>query len=232
MGDAQAGDYVCRVGRPVTYWFGVVEGLLKMSSDSADGQTMTFTGVPPGGWFGEGTALKREVYRYNIQALRRSVVAGIPVDTFHWLLDHSIGFNRFVMNQLNERLGQFIAAREIDRMNTPELRVARNLASLFNPVLYPGVGEVLREEFLAPLSLSVNALALALRVPATRIHEIVKERRGISPDTAERLARYFGGDAASWLSLQASFDLKTLPTRDEILQGVQPRDLSKRIASA
>jgi CRP/FNR family cyclic AMP-dependent transcriptional regulator len=48
------------------------------------------------------------------------------------------------MNQLNERLGQFIAAREIDRMNTPELRVARNLASLFNPVLYPGVGEVLR----------------------------------------------------------------------------------------
>ena len=144
VGDAQAGDYVCRIGRPITYWFGVVEGLLKMSSDSADGQTMTFTGVPPGGWFGEGTALKREVYRYNIQALRRSVVAGIPVDTFHWLLDHSIGFNRFVMNQLNERLGQFIAAREIDRMNTPELRVARNLASLFNPVLYPGVGEVLR----------------------------------------------------------------------------------------
>ena len=120
VGDAQAGDYVCRVGRPVTYWFGVVEGLLKMSSDSADGQTMTFTGVPPGGWFGEGTALKREVYRYNIQALRRSVVAGIPVDTFHWLLDHSIGFNRFVMNQLNERLGQFIAARETDRMNTPD----------------------------------------------------------------------------------------------------------------
>ncbi len=105
---------------------------------------MTFTGVPPGGWFGEGTALKREVYRYNIQALRKSVVAGLPVDTFHWLLDHSIGFNRFVMNQLNERLGQFIAAREIDRMNKPELRVARNLASLFNPVLYPGVGEVLR----------------------------------------------------------------------------------------
>jgi CRP/FNR family cyclic AMP-dependent transcriptional regulator len=144
MGDAQAGDYVCRIGRPITYWFGVVEGLLKMSSDNAAGQTMTFTGVPPGGWFGEGTALKREVYRYNIQALRKSVVAGLPVDTFHWLLDHSIGFNRFVMNQLNERLGQFIAAREIDRMNKPELRVARNLASLFNPVLYPGVGEVLR----------------------------------------------------------------------------------------
>jgi CRP/FNR family transcriptional regulator, cyclic AMP receptor protein len=144
VGDALPGDHVCRIGRPVTYWFGVVDGLLKMSSDNEQGQTMTFTGVPPGGWFGEGTALKREVYRYNIQALRKSVVAGLPIDTFHWLLDHSIGFNRFVMNQLNERLGQFIAAREIDRMNNPDLRVARNLAALFNPVLYPGVGEVLR----------------------------------------------------------------------------------------
>lgn len=144
VSDAMPGDYVCRVGRPVTYWFGVIEGLLKMSSDNEQGQTMTFTGVPPGGWFGEGTALKRESYRYNIQALRKSVVAGLPVDTFHWLLDHSIGFNRFVMNQLNERLGQFIAAREIDRMNNPDLRVARSLAALFNPVLFPGVGDVLR----------------------------------------------------------------------------------------
>jgi CRP-like cAMP-binding protein len=144
ISDAQPGDYVCRTGRPVTYWFGVVEGLLKMSTDNAEGQTMTFTGVPPGGWFGEGTALKREVYRYNIQALRKSMVAGLHVDTFHWLLDHSIGFNRFVMNQLNERLGQFIAAREIDRMANPNIRVARSLAALFNPVLYPGLGTVLR----------------------------------------------------------------------------------------
>lgn len=144
VGDALPGDYVCRTGRPVTYWFGVVDGLLKMSSDTVDGNTMTFTGVPPGGWFGEGTALKRESYKYNIQALRKSTVAGLSVDTFHWLLDHSIGFNRFVMNQINERLGQFIAALEIDRMTNPDVRVARSLAALFNPVLYPGVGEVLR----------------------------------------------------------------------------------------
>jgi CRP/FNR family transcriptional regulator, cyclic AMP receptor protein len=142
--DAAPGDYVARMGRPVTYWFGVVDGLLKMSSDNAQGQTMTFTGVPPGGWFGEGTALKRESYRYNIQPLRKSLVAGLHVDTFHWLLDHSIAFNRFIMNQLNERLGQFIAAREIDRLTNPDVRVARSLAALFNPVLYPGVGAVLR----------------------------------------------------------------------------------------
>ncbi len=142
--DASAGEYLCRTGRPVTYWFGVVSGLLKMSSENAEGQTMTFTGIPPGGWFGEGTALKRENYRYNIQTLRKSAVAGLHVDTFHWLLDHSIGFNRFVMNQLNERLGQFIAAREIDRMSNPDVRVARSLAALFNPVLYPGGGALLR----------------------------------------------------------------------------------------
>lgn len=144
VGDALPGDFVCRAGRPVTYWFGVIEGLLKMSSDNEQGHTMTFTGVPPGGWFGEGTALKRETYRYNMQALRKSVVAGLPVDNFHWLLDNSIGFNRFVMNQLNERLAQFIAAREIDRMSNPDLRVARSLAALFNPILYPGVGKLLR----------------------------------------------------------------------------------------
>ncbi len=67
VSDPKVGDYVCRVGRPVTYWFGVVSGLPKMSTDNESGQTITFTGVPPGGWFGEGTALKREVYRYNIQ---------------------------------------------------------------------------------------------------------------------------------------------------------------------
>ena len=142
--DAEPGDFVCRTGRPVTYWFGLVQGLLKMSADNAQGQTMTFTGVPPGGWFGEGTAMKREPYRYNIQALRKSIVAGLPVATFDWLLDNSIGFNRFVMGQLNERLGQFIAAREIDRMTNPDIRVARSLAALFNPILYPGVGAVLR----------------------------------------------------------------------------------------
>jgi CRP/FNR family transcriptional regulator, cyclic AMP receptor protein len=142
--NVEAGEYVARLGRPVTYWFGLVDGLLKMSNDSAMGMPITFTGVPPGGWFGEGTVLKRETYRYNIQALRKSLVAGISVELFHWLLDRSIPFNRFITMQLNERLGQFIAAREIDRLNNPDERVARSLAALFHPVLYPGVGELLR----------------------------------------------------------------------------------------
>ncbi|MEM9274601.1 MAG: HigA family addiction module antitoxin [Cyanobacteria bacterium P01_F01_bin.143] len=84
-------------------------------------------------------------------------------------------------------------------------------------------GEILREDFLIPLNMSVDSLALALNVPATRIDEIVKEHRSITADTAERLARYFGGDAVSWLNLQAIYDLKTLSTRDEIMRKVEPQ---------
>ena len=84
-------------------------------------------------------------------------------------------------------------------------------------------GEILREDYLVPLGMSRNALAMALGVPATRIHEIVKERRSITADTAERLARYFGGDAASWLSLQSMYDLKTLSSRQEIIKNVHRR---------
>ena len=69
-------------------------------------------------------------------------------------------------------------------------------------------GEILREEFLAPLGMSVNALAHCSYVPSTRLHEIVKERRSITADTALRLARYFGGDAQSWMNLQTNYDLR------------------------
>tara|TARA_B100000768_G_scaffold154868_1_gene151700 strand:- start:1172 stop:1477 length:306 start_codon:yes stop_codon:yes gene_type:complete len=69
-------------------------------------------------------------------------------------------------------------------------------------------GEILREEYLEPMKLSANALALALRVPATRIGEILKQRRGVTPDTALRLAKYFKTDPQSWMNLQTDYDLK------------------------
>ena len=84
-------------------------------------------------------------------------------------------------------------------------------------------GEILREDYLQPLGLSVNALSVALGVPATRMHEIVKERRAVTADTAARLARHFGGDAASWLALQANYDLKTLPNLQDIERQVAVR---------
>ena len=166
IGDAEPGELICRRGRTATYWFGVVDGLLKMSTETADGHTITYSGLTAGGWFGEGTVMKRERYRYNVQALRKSLVAGLPVDTFHWLLDHSIGFNRFVMNQLNERLAQFIGTIEADRTPSPEQRVARNLAALANPVLFPGVGEVLR--------ITQQELAYLVGLSRQRVNEALK----------------------------------------------------------
>ncbi|MDO5626479.1 MAG: Crp/Fnr family transcriptional regulator [Pseudomonadota bacterium] len=167
ISEAAAGEVICRMGRPATYWFGVVDGLLKMSTETAQGHSITYSGLTAGGWFGEGTAMKREVYRYNVQALRTSLVAGLPVDTFHWLLDHSLGFNRFVMNQLNERLAHFITTIEADRTPSPEQRVARNLAALVNPVLFPGVGGVLR--------ITQQELAYLVGLSRQRVNEALRE---------------------------------------------------------
>jgi len=75
-------------------------------------------------------------------------------------------------------------------------------------------GEILREDYLVPLGMTANALAKALNVPAARIHDIVRERRAVTADTAMRLARYFGGDARSWLNLQAAYDLRVPEIRN------------------
>ena len=85
-------------------------------------------------------------------------------------------------------------------------------------------GEILREEYLKPSGLSVNALSQMLHVPATRINDIVLERRGVTPDTALRLAAFFGGDAHSWLNLQQAYDLKTTEAKvgNKIAEEVQP----------
>lgn len=134
------GGFVCRKGEPVEHWIGVVDGLVKLSSDRVTGRTATLTGVPSGGWFGEGSMLKTESRKYDAVALRPSRVAYMRRATFQWLLDHSIPFNRYLLVQLNERLGQFISLVESERLLGTDGRVARCLASLFNPALYPGIG--------------------------------------------------------------------------------------------
>ena len=86
-------------------------------------------------------------------------------------------------------------------------------------------GEVLREDYLVPLKMSANALAKALHVPAPRINDIVRERRGVNADTAMRLARYFGGDARSWLNLQAAYDLRMaeIQNADRVNREITPK---------
>jgi CRP-like cAMP-binding protein len=138
-----AGGFVCRKGEPVEHWIGVIDGLVKMANVSADGKPTSFVGIPRGGWFGEGSLLKDEPRRYDIVALRASEIAYMPRATFQQLLDGSMAFNRFLLTQLNERLGQFIAMVEHDRLLGPDARIARCLAAMFNPYLYPGIGPVL-----------------------------------------------------------------------------------------
>lgn len=147
--EVAAGGYVCRKGEAVDCWLGVLDGLVKMMVSTADGRTSTFTGIPAGGWFGEGSLLKTEPRRYDVVALRASRIARVPRRTFEWLLNTSIPFNRFLLEQLNERLGHFIGMLETQRLHRPDARVARCVAQLFNPILHPGIDrklEVSQEE--------------------------------------------------------------------------------------
>jgi CRP/FNR family cyclic AMP-dependent transcriptional regulator len=139
-----AGGFVCRNGEPAEHWMGVIDGLLKMSSVSPEGKTVTFSAMLKGGWFGEGSLLKTELRRYDVIALRDSRIAHMPRSTFNWLLDNSIPFNRFLLLQLNERLSLFISLVEFDRMLDTDARVARCLAALFNPYLNPDIGRNLQ----------------------------------------------------------------------------------------
>lgn len=92
------------------------------------------------------------------------------------------------------------------------------------PAVHPG--EMLREDFLVPLNLSANALALALRVPATRISEIINERRGITADTAYRLALYFGTSPNYWMNMQIHYELSVVhdSSFQQIRKEVRPRE--------
>ncbi len=135
--DLPVGVPVCRKGEAVEHWIGLIDGLVKMTSVTPEGKTTTFTGLTSGGWFGEGSLLKDRTRKYDVVTLRESRVAYMPRATFEWLLDSDIGFNRFLLMQLNERLAQFIAMVEHERLLEPDARVARSLASLYNPVLYP-----------------------------------------------------------------------------------------------
>ena len=91
------------------------------------------------------------------------------------------------------------------------------------PLIHPG--EILREEFLAPLGMPAHQLALALRVPATRINDIVNEKRGITADTALRLSRYFGTTSKFWMNMQASWELEVAEDRrgNAVMREVLPR---------
>jgi addiction module HigA family antidote len=93
------------------------------------------------------------------------------------------------------------------------------------PPIHPG--EILREEFLTPLGMSAHELSMVLRVPATRINDIVNEKRGITADTALRLARYFGTTSRFWMNMQTSWELEVA---EDAVRSVVDRDVLPRSA--
>lgn len=133
----QAGATVCARGSPALHWLGVAEGMLKVATVAFDGRSTTFAGVPSGAWFGEGAVLKGEPRPYAVVAIRNSSVVFVPRATFQWLIDESRAFSRWVINQLNARLGHYVALVESIRLQDPSARLAYCLSEFFNPQLYP-----------------------------------------------------------------------------------------------
>jgi CRP/FNR family transcriptional regulator, cyclic AMP receptor protein len=186
------GSYVCHRGDRFDYWTGVVTGLVKISAISRDGKAMTFAGVGPGGWFGEGSVLKDEPRKYDLVALRETRLAMLNKATFFWLCENSAAFNRFLVRQLNERLGQFIATTEYDRILDPKARVARNLSWFFNPVLYPDMRshiEITQEELALLAGVSRQVVNKSLQ--ALELEGLLRvEHGGIDVLDAARLGDY------------------------------------------
>src|SRR5258705_2378277 len=130
----RANEYVFMRGDPFDYWTGIVTGLARMGTVSSSGKAVTLAGMTAGAWFGEGSMLKSELRRYDVVALRDTRLAMMDRSTFFWLFENSVGVNRFLVRQLNERLRQFIALLEHGRTLAAPARVARFIASLFHPL--------------------------------------------------------------------------------------------------
>lgn len=127
-----AGGYVCRTGEAAEQWIGVISGLVKACVMTPDGKTTTYAGIATGGWLGEGSVLNGTPRRFDVVALRDSQISFLPRSAFMILYNENIAFCHFLINQLNRRLAQQMALIEIDRLVTPEVRVARFLLMLAN----------------------------------------------------------------------------------------------------
>jgi CRP/FNR family transcriptional regulator, cyclic AMP receptor protein len=186
------GAYICHRGDRLDAWTGVTDGIIKLSTVSRGGKAVSLAGVRAGGWFGEGSLLKDEARRYDLVALRDTRLALMNRSTFFWLFENSAAFNRFLVRQFNERLGQFIALAEYDRMLDAPGRLARNIAWLFNPVLYRDLSmhlDISQEELglLSGMSRQVANESLKL-LEGKGLLRI--ERGGITVLDLDRLSRF------------------------------------------
>ncbi|MBC7940487.1 MAG: Crp/Fnr family transcriptional regulator [Chitinophagaceae bacterium] len=199
-----AGGYAIRCGETAEHWIGVADGLVKMTVSLPDGRVSTFTGVTAGGWAGEGSLLKPGRWRYDGIAVRPTRLACVPRYTFERLVSTSLPFNRFLLSHLNARLSLFVGLVEYDRLLGPDARVARCLASLFDPDLYPRAGN--------SVQLSQDEIGLLSAVSRQRTNKALHELEragllrvdfgGVTVLDLAGLRCYGGGPEAATATLQ------------------------------
>lgn len=169
---AGKGEVLLAEGEPIEAWYGVLSGMAKLQTRAPDGRLSAFLGVPAGEWFGEGSVLKGGVWRYDVVALRDTTLIGMPLAHFQRLYRHSLPFAHFLIEHLNRRLGQAMAAIESGRLRSPDERVAQYLSHFF----WSGVRKItLSQEDLGHLA-------------------------GLSRQTINRVLKHF--EAQGWVSLE------------------------------
>lgn len=135
--ECPAGSRIARKGKSADSWFGILTGTVKIQVTSWTGRETMLATFSNGCLFGEGTLLKGEPWPFDAIALHDSTLVVIPASSFLWMLNSSLPFNRFLIDQLNSRLGQFISRCEHARLHQTDQHVAHCLAELFDPRLYP-----------------------------------------------------------------------------------------------
>jgi CRP-like cAMP-binding protein len=169
----RAGASVVRRGDAADAWIGVAKGQVRVENTAADGRQTTLSHMSAGCWFGEGTLLKRDPWPFDATAATESDIAFVPVSTFEWLLDSSFPFNRFLLGQLNARLGQFVERCEHLRLHDAEHHVVHCLNELVDPRFYPHTED--------SISVSQQGLAQLAGVSRSIVNRVLRklEREGL-----------------------------------------------------
>ncbi|MFZ3120699.1 MAG: Crp/Fnr family transcriptional regulator [Variovorax sp.] len=167
-----AGEALIRHGETALWWNGVMDGVMKWSTGTRAGRSVTLGGLTAGSWFGEGSLLRGKPVQADVIALRHSRVALLPKNTFEWLYDTEPRFGRFLLNQINERLHWFMGDFAAHRVLSVEAQVARALTGLIHPWLNPG-GDL-------HLQISQEELANLVGLSRQRCNQALSQFKGLS----------------------------------------------------